>query len=223
MTQKNLSSARTWLTVAAALVLAGCAYRGPSQTSFGPRLSWFSYVAADDIRAACVAPALDTIRLAYNGDFEQQVRGYDVVFNDDGSAALTARARGRRGDLTRLSVAGPWAVAVDQANLAPPQAAGLRAALAGDGAFTRSSSGLRLASDEYYWLVASCLDGTYHYAAYLHPRQDHAGLRFPAAILGLDPTGVPFQAARPVERRDDLFQLQVNRAGDGLVGPRLAF
>ena len=212
-------------TVGAALVLVACAYRGPAQTPVGTKLTWFSYAAAADVRVACTPDGPDAFRLIYNGDFEQQIRGYDIVFGPAGGASLTAQARGRRGDLSRLSLAaplGPWAVVADRVALTAEQAGALRAAVTADGAFAGTSGGQRLPSDEYYWLAASCIGGQFYYAAYLHPQRDHARLRFPALLLELDRTGVPLRAARPLERRDGLFLLQVSRAGDGLIGPQLA-
>ena len=47
---------------------------------------WFDFVAADDIRAACVPGGRNRLRLIYNALWEEQVRAYDIFLQPDGTA-----------------------------------------------------------------------------------------------------------------------------------------
>ena len=51
-------------------------------------LNWFSYVAGDDIRAACRPGGRNRIRLVYNALWEEQVRTYEIFLQPDGTAGL---------------------------------------------------------------------------------------------------------------------------------------
>src|SRR5689334_8870610 len=66
-------------------------------------LSWFSYVAADDIRADCRPGSRDRMRLVYNALWEEQVRTYELFLQPDGSAALTIGVLVDQGPATNVS------------------------------------------------------------------------------------------------------------------------
>jgi len=51
-------------------------------------LNWFSYVAAEDIRAACRPGGRNRLRLVYNALWEEQVRAYEVFLQPDGTAGV---------------------------------------------------------------------------------------------------------------------------------------
>src|SRR5438105_4793936 len=51
-------------------------------------LNWFSYVAAEDIRAACRPGGRSRLRLIYNALWEEQVRAYELFLQPDGTAGL---------------------------------------------------------------------------------------------------------------------------------------
>ncbi|HEY5597233.1 MAG TPA: hypothetical protein VIK47_00385 [Kiloniellales bacterium] len=220
----------------ALLVVAGCAYRGQIDQPITLKFTWFSYVAGDDIRAACAPGGQDSYRLIYNGSYREQVRSYEVVGDGAGGGYYTARVmRGSGLDLNRFSISDPQAVAnwtVARSRLTAADMSALRAALAESGAFSNDGAGLRLASEQFYWTAATCRDGQFHFNAWLYPSDRYARLRFPAALLGHDQTGVavnaprrvvPLEAARPVTREQDpvtRFNLRVG--DDGLItGPAL--
>src|SRR4051812_2306638 len=46
-------------------------------------LNWFSYVAAEDIRAACQHGGRSRLRLIYNALWEEQVRSYEIFLQPD--------------------------------------------------------------------------------------------------------------------------------------------
>jgi hypothetical protein len=224
----------TSLSVLFLLLLAGCTYRGQIDRPVTLKLTWFSYVAGDDIRAACVPGGPDSYRLIYNGSYTEQLRTYEVVGDGAGGGDYIARVmRGSGLDLTRFSLDDPQAVAnwnVSRARLTPDDMSVLRAALADSRAFEKDSSGLRMASEQFFWTSAVCRDGQFQFNAWLYPSDRYARLRFPAVLFGHDRTGVPvnpprkvvsLNAGNPATRQGDVtlhFNLYVGDNGL-LTGP----
>lgn len=208
-------------------LLAACASSGPVGDPLGQSLTWFTYAAGTDIRGRCRAGAPDEYRFVYNGQYERQVRAYDLQTRPGGGAELLARARGRQGNLGRFGLnkpLGPWALEERRSVLSAADLAELVAAVEQDTAVAPSAAGQRLNSYDFYWLVSRCRRGAFRLDAFLHPRVALANLAFPVKLLALDATGVPFRVAQPFEGgKRDSFQLHINRQGDGLAGPVIAF
>jgi len=215
------------------LVLAGCAYKGAIDQPVTLKLTWFSYLNGDDIRQACTAGAPDSFRLVYNGSYNEQLRTYEVM-GDRAGGSYTARVmRGGGLRLSQFSFSNPQAVAgwtVSRTRLSPDGMAELTKALTDSGAFAPAPSGLRMASEQFYWVSAICSNGQFFFNAWLYPSEGFARLTFPAVLLGYDQTGLAFKEPRqvpPIERgasttgrseRDLHFDVEV--AENGLViGP----
>ena len=204
-------------------VLSACTPTGPIDNPIAGNLTYFSYAAGSDLRAACATAAgLDSYRFIYNGNWRRQIRQYDLTVPAGGPAELRSGARGRAGNLANFSLSdplGPWRLAVESTLVDPTRTAPLLAALAADTAAAPAAAGQRLNSNEFYWLVAACRGGVFSLTPFADRRIAHDSLTFPPILLGLDTTGVPFRAARFVEGGDSgRFQLRVNATGDGLVG-----
>ncbi len=216
-----------WWGVVAVLACTACASQGPSGNPIVQGLSWFTYASGADVRDRCTAGSPDTYRFVYNGQYERHLRAYDLSVKPDGSSEILARARGTRGNLARFQLnnpLGPWALEEQRATIDRETTDGLLAALAVDATAVPPAGGQRLNSYEFYWLVSACRQGQFGLAAFVHPRVNHQGLTFPAQLLAVDATSVPFRKARAFEGgRRDSFQLKINRAGDGLAGPVVAF
>jgi hypothetical protein len=75
-------------------------------------LNWFSYVASDDIRAACRPGGRDRLRLVYNALWEEQVRTYELFLQPDGTAGLNIGVLVDQGPATtsRTSPSASWAM-----------------------------------------------------------------------------------------------------------------
>ncbi len=204
------------------LLSTACASSGPVDNPTSQRLTWFTYAAGTDIRDRCRAGAPDQYRFIYNGQYERQVRAYDIQVLPEGGAELLARARGGQGNLARFSLnnpLGPWALEERRSELSPNDIAALLAALDRDTAVAPTAAGQRLNSLDFYWLVSQCRGGAFRLDAFVHPRVNHASLSFPSELLALDSTGVPFREARQFEGgRRNSFQLHINQTGNGLVG-----
>ncbi len=94
------------IPVLTALGVGACtAYQGTPSNPIEQSLTWFSFVAGDDIRAVCRAGEPDHYRFVYNGIYEVQIRAYELT-PTPGGAELTVRARGRSGLLNRFTFEG---------------------------------------------------------------------------------------------------------------------
>jgi len=213
---------RNFLLGVAVLGLSACTtYRGLPANPVERSLTWFSYLAGDDIRAACKAGGPDHYRFVYNGIYQVQIRGYEVTPAPDG-AELTVRARGRSGAVSRFAFDnpfGPWELTQSRAALSNAQAAAIVDAYADAVAASPPSAGQQLDSNEYYWIAAGCSGGTFALNVFLDPKVDVNALEFSKRLLAHDASGVPFREAGFVEGFDDaVFTIRVNSAGDNLSG-----
>ncbi len=214
---------RLWLSLAVASLVAGCAYGpGDLDNPIQRKFTWFSFLDAADIRAACDRGAPDTYRIVHNANWERQVRIYEL--------GVAGRA-----DLLRERVLGPpslvgvdlreplqpWRGAVASAILTPEARARLVESLAASGAFAPPPVGLRLPSDRHYWIVAACHGGQFHYNAWLHPSPRYDALTFDAVLARLGPSREAFEpapAGLPLRLNDPddagrYFTIEVGRTG----------
>ena len=192
------------LWLASLLALGACAYRGDIDQPVTIKATWFSYLNGDDIRAACQGGAPDRYRLIYNGNYEEQLRSYEVTSLGGGGAGYKARvARGAGLDLTRFSLSDLQSMArwtTSQARLDPGQLAGLDGALAASSAFGTAPQGLRLASEQFYWVMSACRGGVFYFNAWLYPSQRFDQLVFADVLLRYDGTGIAVNPPRKVPR-----------------------
>lgn len=200
------------------LVLAGCSSNGDVSNPLWRKLSWFSYLQGDDLRAACGPGTPGRYRLIYNANYQEQVRIYD--FGGGDSNHLSQRILGG-GHLLSWTVGEPfepWSGRTAETALAPAQARALIAALADSGAFGPPAEGLELESRSFFWTLAACHEGQYHFTAW--PQGVPPG--FVPQVQTVDTTGIPFNPIRIVSPplRDTKPQLEFRlRVGaDGLWG-----
>ncbi len=219
------------------LALAACTYRPGADNPVANSLTWFSYVGASDIRADCQPGAADRLRLIYNGDYDEQVRTYDitVLAADNSSVGGTLEVRVRVPEdlspgIVLSNLIGPTQAKRQPVRIGPNELADLRRALGDSGLARPAPDGLRLDSNEFYWLASVCIDGRFMVNAWKYPSPRFEALGFPAVLLRLDPTGIalnPPQPAYPLPERfndrfaEPRFEFQVR--GDRLLGSGAAF
>jgi hypothetical protein len=229
------------LALAAAAVLAACAYRGQIDDPLTLKATWLSYLNGDDLRAACVEGAPPQYRLIYNADYDEQLRSYEFAGDGSGGGLLIARVHGQSGiAVDRMTFSDPMAFARwtrNDAVLDAAQLAGLDAALAASGAFDPAPQGLQLFSKETYWISNICRDGVYHFNAWRYPSDRFEAITFDDWLFARDETGVAVRApvAVPVgasaranvprlrdssDERGNYFNVKV---GDNGLTDRLAF
>lgn len=195
----------SWM--AAAFLLAGCAYQPTGNQGAGlgidnpveRRFTWFSYLDAADIRNSCAAGGPDQLRLIYNGQFPDQVRAYDLL--GGAKPVMTARARGTSGNLLNMSfdslegMFGPWNFRQSQASLTPAEWAEFNDLLRRSGYATTVQDGMRLHSMDFYWLVAGCEGGNFHFNAWAARSSNTplGNVRFLEFLLKRDQTGIAYR------------------------------
>lgn len=224
-----------WILLA--LALTACAAPGAVQDPVGRKLSWFSYLNGDDLRASCREGELDRFRMVFNADYNEHVRTYDIVGDGKGGAVMEARVIAAP-DLSRVNLADPvaaWRGRIEQTRLTPGQFAALVLSLYESGAFDSGPGGLRLSSSGFYWLAGGCRGGQWFFAAYPYPSDRFANVRFEAPLRALDPTGVAFPTLPPPgsilpampqtrqDRDDDGVFFELTTSAGGLVGPTHLF
>ncbi len=192
--------ARALLVAAIAGCLASCALDNP----LGRSLGWFGYLNATDIRDTCAERTGERYRLVYNAVWGEQVRSYDIAAGPGDSGASLAVRVFFPENLSAIDLGDPLALYRGQTANVPLDRADMAAfretlrASAFDAATPR---GLVLPSDGYYWIVAACRGGVFHYNAYAYPSAAYDGIRFDRFLFGHDPTGVAVALPGPSEPR----------------------
>lgn len=194
-------------SLTALLALGACQYTGPAGDPVTRGLSWFDYLGAENLREACAPGASTRLRFVYNGDYDTQIRSFDVFALPGGrGASMSAWVRGVV-DLTKgvslSNIAAPWQGKRVESVLDPQAMSDLLRALDKDGFQTFKPAGLRLPSNEYYWIVTGCLDGRFHANAWIYPSDRFKALSFPAVLMANDRTGVALGKVVPVDQRYD--------------------
>lgn len=176
------------------LFLVACSTDGDVSNPILRKLSWFSYLQGDDLRAACGPAAPGRYRLIYNANYTEQVRIYDLGDGEEAHMSQRVLESGNLGAWTLSGPFAPWSGRIAAIDLQPAQMRGLVAALAESGAFGPPAEGLELESRSFFWTLAACHDGRYHFTAW--PQTAPPG--FVAQVQAVDATGVPFNPPRLV-------------------------
>lgn len=235
-----------WAFLTLGCCLGGCAYHGNSETNLDnpavQKFSWFSYLDGNDIRQACAAlgpKAPARYRLVYNGQYGEQLRAYEIDMTPSGGATLLARAKGP----TNLSnwvigstsdLLSPWRWREATAALSAAEMAQFHDLLARSGFGSGAPQGLRLSSQDFYWVAAGCEAGQFHYYAWVERNGRLDAAQFQDFLLRHDGTGLAFRSphilgvsetsqtgsGRTRQAQDD-FTLEVR--GEGLGGVMNAF
>ncbi|KAA5604788.1 hypothetical protein F1188_14335 [Roseospira marina] len=191
--------------------VAACTSTGDISNPVTRKLTWFSFLNGDDIRATCGPGAPDHLRLVHNANYSKRIRVYEMVAADPflsggapaGAARLRTRVIGGPTNQTTFEfsnpsrVFAPWAGEIRQTTLAPADAAAVRAALARDGLGAPAPAGTQLRSQDYWWLAVGCQNGAVAFQVWAHPNGGPNGgydtLTFPALLAARDGTGIPLR------------------------------
>ncbi|MCR4376982.1 MAG: hypothetical protein NUV50_02690 [Rhodospirillales bacterium] len=189
-----LKSSKAWLkglaSAAALLALGACA--ASQSTVDNPilrKFQWFSYLEGGDFKQTCTPGAPGRYRVVYNAVYTEQVRVYDL---DAASGVLDARLI-LPVDLRNFEVEGvsdllnPWRGKQATRKLAPAEVEAIVAALDADGAFGPPAVGTDLPSMGFFWTIASCHEGAYHFTGLAWPSVAWNGTRFDDALFAFDP------------------------------------
>lgn len=181
---------------------AGCAYReGGIGSPITRKFQYFSYLGGDDLRRDCTAAAPARYRLVYNANYDEQVRTYDLRRNaPGGGATLTSQVFGGGGNLAAgfnpLDPTGPWRGSSAQVQLDEGTYVQLIRAIEASGFGEPAPAGLTLPSWGFYWAVAACANGRFHYNAWLYPSGRFDRIQFDKLLFSRDGTGVAVNPPR---------------------------
>ena len=207
--------------------LAGCAYHQDQQYDINNpvirKTGWFSYLDGNDIRESCATAGegggQEHYRLVYNGQYDEQIRAYELYVAQDGSGILTAKALDNANNIANITlpdIFSPWNWHESQIKLSPAEVAKFRDMLAASGYGQGAPQGLQLHSRDFYWIAAGCRQGKFQYYAWNNRPQSmapagFAPIRFRDFLLAHDETKVGFRPdhqTSPAER-------DMNRGGGG--------
>ena len=81
--------------------LAACQYAGQSGNPVARYFTWFDYLGAENLKAACGQGASERLRFFYRGIFDTQIQSYDVPGLRGGRVASVSSWTRGAGDLTK--------------------------------------------------------------------------------------------------------------------------
>lgn len=200
----------------AMLLITACAYNSAGNQGAGTgidnpverKFTWFSYLDAADIRNSCAAGGPDQYRIVYNGQYYDHVRTYEVTRSP--RPQILARARGTSGNLMQMGfgsfdeLLGPWNFRRSESSLSEGDWSKLRDLLHQSGFAEGDQAGLRLHSQDFYWLVAGCESGHFAFNAWAaNPRAlSLTRTKFLDFLLKHDQTGIGYKPPQTVTYMD---------------------
>ena len=229
------------IALAVVMMLTGCSYReGGIINPITRKFQYFSYLGGDDIRDGCGTGAPARYRLVYNGVYDEHVRAYELRRAGPGSGAtLNTQVFGGGGNLAAgfnpLDPTGPWRGTSSQVQLDEGTYLTLIRAIEASGFGEPPPQGLSLPSWGFYWAVAACANGRFHYNAWLHPSDRFDRIQFDKILFRLDGTNVAVNPPRRLnaaehrlasgaDRNDPTIStFEVKVGENGLVGNAAVF
>lgn len=217
------------LVLALVSTAAACTSTGFTNNPLERKLAWFSYMEGGDIRAACGPDAANRYRLVYNGVYNEQVRTYELSANGHLDVGVIKAV-----DLTQLGegidridgVLAPWQAKLVSRDLDKEQSLALVDALSMDGAFGPPAVDTELSSRGFFWTIAACHQGAYHFTALAWPSQAWDNATFDDVLFAFDPSPIVVNPPRKTEldrnnnykrkNLDPIFHTKVGK--NGLAG-----
>lgn len=204
----TLKSSTAWIKAlcigTAVVVLGACA--ATDNTADNPilrKFQWFSYLEGGDFKDTCAPGQPARYRMVYNAVYTQQVRVYDLM---PSTQRLDARVILPM-DVRNFYIEGvsdllnPWRGTTASRELTSDESDMLVHALSADGAFGPPAVGTELPSKGYFWTIASCHDGTYHFTAVTWPSPAWDTTRFDDALFALDPVDIAVMDPKKTDTR----------------------
>ena len=178
------------------MALAACMADGVPGDPVSMKFQWFSYLDGADIRESCGPGAHDRYRLVYNARYNEQVRTYEVAVYEQ-SGRVVARATSPGLSLYQTDAGLDFGWQTSERRLDPGETERLRKALRESGVYDPTPVGLELLSWGFYWVVALCEEGRFHFNAFVYPSEAFERLSFPDFLFAHDGTGVRVNPPRP--------------------------
>lgn len=183
-------------------LLSGCASLGPAGEEDARKLTWFSYVNGEDLRAKCSSDEPDRYRLIYNSKANAQLRTYEVRGADArvGGEAGAEGGAGVGGAVVEARIIPADAIwrhdpedtlAAEQSAsmrlyLSPDQFGKLTSRLAESGVFDGASMELHSKRGGVFWLASGCHEGSYFLTAFSNPSDRFENIGMDTDGMGAD-------------------------------------
>lgn len=199
----TLKSSNTWIKASIAgavlLTLGACAaVEGIVNNPIERKFSWFSFLEGGDFKQSCDARSAGHYRMVYNAVYEEQVRIYEL---DAASETLDVRVI-LPANLSNLDVRqasdllNPWRGTVASTRLSSADVNGFINDLGSFGVFGEPNVGAELSSKGFFWTIAACHEGQYHFTGFQWPDQSWDQATFADRLFALDETGIAVNAPR---------------------------
>lgn len=186
------------VALAAVTVVSACSTAGSIDNPVSRKLTWFSYLNGDDVRAACRAGAGDRLRLVYNADWEEQVRVYNL--SAEGGAPILEEQI-----LTPLTFGGGGGRTLMDAISGEKHSTAIGTTGAGEiwqavlrsGALEPTPKGTDLLSDHHYWVAVGCYQGAVFFNAWQYPKPHWDRVLFVDAVRRHEASRMPWPKISP--------------------------
>lgn len=184
---------RAGVAVLVVASLAGCTFTQTSDVSnpLVRKASWFSYLNADDLRQACQAgDAEGRIRIVYNADYYKDVHVFELdPYPGFEEFNLTTRVFGplqiKNVNVELNAPLGAFGGEETVDRIDRDSYIAITDALQAEGFGTQSRDGLRLYSDDFYWVAIGCSSGGITLGAWASGVDDMRALEFPDVLASL--------------------------------------
>ncbi len=187
------------------VLLAGCTYKAENESLLARKLTWFSYLNGDDLRARCSPGAPDMLRLVYNAVYVEQVRTYDIetaVSHDPtqrnrmdirviGPANLSLLVTDEKNSLLA-----PWRGAASSIWLRDADMSRLWQSLSASNAFGPAPQGLQASGEDFFWIISVCRAGSFHFNAYKWPSEQFDAIQFDDLLFAWDMSDIAVNRPR---------------------------
>jgi len=230
----TLKSSNAWIkgivTATALVAMSACAAgEGTADNPVLRKFQWFSYLEGGDFKQACTTGSAGRYRMVYNGIYTEQVRVYDLHGD---SGVLDARLIEAM-DVADFAVEGwsdllnPWRGTKASRTLDTAETARIVSMLADDGMFDTPAVGTELPSMGFFWTIAACHEGVYHFTGLAWPSPAWDQARFDDALFAVDPIDAAVNEPRKTTltrdrhsglRYDTVNEFIVKVGADGLAG-----
>ncbi len=185
------------LVLATAFLATACASGGPSDNPLVRPFQYFSYLNGDDIRQECAPGADSRYRLVYNALYEQQVRTYDIRQASGAKEGVQESRVFSRGIGAHFGIGSGGVDFKDQPqsqeSLSYDDLVAIDKALIDSGFERPAQEGMKLHSDEFYWIAMVCREGAFKYFAWTKENADLEKLTLIDAVSLADTTDIPVE------------------------------
>lgn len=207
LSSTRIKAMRLGVAVAAVLALGACAAtEGGADNPVLRKFQWFSYMEGGDFRDMCKAGSENRYRLIYNAVYTEQVRIYELSEQTSSLHTRVMLPVNLRDFSTESfsGLLGPWRGTVSDTDLSAAEFGGVVADLEASGAFGPPNVGAQLSSKGFFWTLASCHDGAYHFTGFAWPSPQWDRARFAQTLFALDSTGIAVNEARKTNTSREL-------------------